>query len=357
MRILHLPANIASQISITVRALCDIGIDARGIVISNNKMQENEGIRKFELSAYRKYPIRRTIQTFSWSYAFIRAVQWADVIHWYYNDSYLPKELDLKYIKYLNKPTLIEFWGTDIRIPEIAMENNPYLTKLFSDPNNDYHISYEKSHATQERFSRYGFKCLIPGTKLLSYIQHDLFPSPIRTQARIFLSEFNPKYPNTIRQRPVVVHMPTRLMTKGTPSVLKAIKQLKNHYDFEFKLIHGIPHKEAMNMIQDCDIMLDQFVIGGFGISALESMAMGKPVICYITPLIKDLPHDCPVINANQDNLAGVLRDLLKDGPRRNRVGRQSRAFVEKYYDAHKIARDLVKIYEELIEKNPKKRK
>ena len=46
---------------------------------------------------------------------------------------------------------------------------------------------------------------------------------------------------------------------------------------------------------------------------------------------------------------------LLRDGPRRHQVGRASRAYVETHHDAHKIARDLVRIYEELIEKSKRR--
>ena len=356
MRVLHLPVNIASQASITVRALRDIGVDAQGIVINNSTIQENKGIRNFRTISLRKNPIRGAIRKASLFYLFQSVTRWADVIHWHFNTSVLPKEMDLKYVNFLNKPRIVEFWGSDIRIPEIAVKDNPYFAKLLSNPDNDYHISFTKSRTTQEKFARYGFKCLIPGNELLLYVQRDLFPTIFRTNGRIILSEFSPKYPDAIRQRPVVGHMPSRLMVKGTQSVLHAIEQLKKLYDFEFKLIHGVPHAKAVAMVRNCDIMLDQFVVGGFGAAALEAMAMGKPVVCYIPSIIKGLPPDFPIVNANQDNLAEVLGALLENGALRHQIGRQSRAYAEKYHDAHKIARDLVKIYEELIEKNSNKK-
>ncbi len=53
---------------------------------------------------------------------------------------------------------------------------------------------------------------------------------------------------------------------------------------------------------------------------------------------------------------ADAILDLLDDPQKRVRLGNAGRAYVEKYHDAHKIARDLVKIYEEVIEKNSKKK-
>lgn len=348
--------NIASQISITVRSLRDIGVDAQGLVANNRAIQGSEGIRNFETPSLRRHPLRGSIQRLLLIYTFQTAIRWADVVHWHFNLSILPKNLDLKYINFLDKPRIVEFWGSDIRIPEIAVKDNPYLAKLFADPNNDYHISFKSSRLAQEKFAHYGFQCLIPSTEMLPYVQRDLFPTIFRTNARIILSEFSPKYPDAGRQKPVVVHMPSRLMAKGTPSVLHGIEQLKNRYDFDFKLIHGVTHAKAVSMLGDCDIMLDQFVVGGFGVATLEAMAMGKPVLCYIPPNIKNLPPDIPIVNANQDNLAEVLGNLLGNGALCNQIGRQSRAYVEKYHDAHKIAQDLVKIYEELIDKKRKKK-
>ena len=357
MRVLHLPVNIASQISVTVRALRDIGVDARGMVINSSLFQDDTGINKYKIVSRRKHPFRGIIQTLIWWKQVFMGLSWADVVHWHFSGLALPCELDLKYAALLNKARIVEFWGSDIRIPEIAADGNPYVSKLFSDPNNDYRISYQRSRNTQEKFARYGFECLIPGHELHAYVQRDLFPSPFRIEAGLILSKFNPKYPNPSRHRPVVVHIPSRLMAKGTPTVLHAIERLKIEYDFEFRLVHKVAHSEAHRIIQDCDILLDQFITGGFGVVALEDMAMGKPVICYIPSLMKNLPSDFPIINANQDNLVEVLAVLLKDGHRRHQIGRHSRAYVEKYHDAHKNARDLVKIYEELIRRTHNKKK
>jgi glycosyltransferase involved in cell wall biosynthesis len=109
-------------------------------------------------------------------------------------------------------------------------------------------------------------------------------------------------------------------------------------------------------MIQECDVMLDQFVLGSYGVAALEAMALGKPVVCYIKPsLIERLPSDFPIVNANQDNLVRVLGGLLEDGHQRHQIGKLSRIYVEKHHDAHKIARNLVKIYEEITKKKRSK--
>ena len=107
---------------------------------------------------------------------------------------------------------------------------------------------------------------------------------------------------------------------------------------------------EAIKWVQKADIFLDQFVIGDHGMAALEAMALGKPVVCYIKPSMSGkYPSDCPIVNASQDNLTEVLESLLTNGKRRCETGKESRAYVEKYHDAAALAHQLVEIYREMI--------
>jgi len=357
MRVLHLPMNIASQVSITVRALRDIGVDAQGFVINNSAIQGSEGIRNFETISLRRHPLCGAIRKLLLIYQFQAAIRWADVIHWHFNASVLPKELDLKYVRFLNKPRIVEFWGSDVRIPEIASADNPYRAKMYREYPELSNGAHERSIQTQMRFSRYGFECLLPGVELDPYISESIFPTPYHTKARLIILDFIPKYPDPDKKRPVIVHAPSDKAKKGTKAVLWAIDHLKKKYDFEFRVIHGVDHTEAINIISNCDVMVDQFVAGAHGLASLEAMALGKPTLCYIKPaLVETYPPDFPIVNANQDNLAAVLGNLLENGALRHQIGRQSRAYVEKYHDAHKIAHDLVEIYDELIEKIARKK-
>lgn len=358
MRVVHLPQTAASQISNFVRALRDIGVDARGLTLNPSHYEALEGVEcYYKTLRLRRHPFRTTLQVLAWWRAAEAAIREADVVHWHFGFPAWIKDAGLPYAALLNKPRIVEFWGSDIRVPEVASRDNPSIRALYSDPGADDPSSYQRSRATQVKFARYGFECLIPGPELLAYVQSDLFPSPFKTVAGLILSDFSPNYPDPRRRRPVVVHMPSSLPIKGTPAVLRAIDQLKAHYDFEFRLIHGAPRAEALAAVRDCDIFLDQFVIGSYGAAALEAMAFGKPAVCYIKDtLLPQLPTDIAFVNANQDNLAQVVAALLEDGQRRYDVGRQSRAYVEKYHDAHQVAKQLLAIYQELIAKSRRSR-
>ena len=355
MKVLHLPVNIASQISVTIRALRDIGVDARGLVFDNYPIQDHRSIETLPAVKSSRYSVHGILSRARCWYPILAAIKRADVIHWHFGSRAMPMNLDLQYMKFLNKARIVEFWGSDIRIPEIASSDNPYIRRMYEE-NLEPWMSDSHSHGVQSRFARFGFECLIPCVELLSYIQKGIFQAPYKTKARLILSDFQPNYPDPYKRRPLIVHAPSKKTVKGTDAVLHTIEQLRTKYEFDFQLIHDVKHSKAMDTVRICDIMLDQFVIGAHGIAALEAMAFGKPTVCYIKPsLVPKYPADLPIVNANQENLAEVIKDLLKDGQRRYEIGRRSRAYVEKYHDAHKIARQLVAIYQELLQKMGRK--
>jgi glycosyltransferase involved in cell wall biosynthesis len=265
----------------------------------------------------------------------------------------VPRDIDLKVVAALQKTRVVEFWGSEIRIPEIAVRDNPYLARLLAAPGATYRISFQDSRHAQERFARNGFACIVPGPELPAYVQTDLFPAPYQSEAVLFLQDFLPSYPSPLNPRPLVVHSPSRPEIKGTEAVLAAVEQVKARLDFDFRLVHNVPHSEALEILRGCDVFLDQFVIGSFGTAALEAMALGKPAVCYLKPSVADrLGSDAPFVYANPDNLGQVLESLLIDGNRRYEIGRRSRTYVERNHDAQVVARQLVTIYQELLDRN-----
>jgi len=174
--VLHLPWNWASQMSIMVRALRSIGVEARGLALWGSPMADYSGFEVFHLPARRKHPMRGLLRTALWCLAFLRAVRWADLIHWHAGVPVLPGHLCLRYIAWLKKPRLVGFCGTDIRIPEVAARDNIYVKG-----------AYERGEmkpgtragplAAQAVFARCGFRPILRRFELLQYLDRQLFSS------------------------------------------------------------------------------------------------------------------------------------------------------------------------------------
>ncbi len=349
MKVLHLPINIASQISVTVQALRDLGVEARGLVRNNATIQSTEAIEDFPLTATRRQPARFVGQRMGWLKAYGEAIRWADVVHWHFGLQTLPMELDLRMLERLDKPRVVEFWGSDVRIPEVATRDNPYFAEVYRGWPELYEGAAERSLRTQMAFGRRGFVCLAPDADMRSYIHGDLFRDVRMTRARISTARFEPRYPDPGCRRPVVAHMPSKKALKGTASIVAAVEVLQRRLDFDFVLIHGVPHAEAMALLAGCDVFIDEVVSGAYGLAALEAMSLGKPTVVYLKEaMVKSYPPENPIVNARQEDLVEVLEGLLTDGPRRHALGRQARAYAQARHDALVVGRQLIELYEEL---------
>jgi hypothetical protein len=349
MRILHLPTNLASHMSATVRGLRAAGYDARGIALFGaNAIIADAGVDVFSAAMSRR--------SGRWAFDMLRGfpqlaaeIRAADVLHWYTAPA-LPFGVDLALAHYFNTPGVVEFAGSDIRKPSVEAVDNPYYVRALPDYEYRDWESDANSRQAQQRFARAGCEALISCPSMLQYLDRDLFGPPHEVRQRIMTKDYTAVLPDPTNTRPLVVHATTAPIGKGTPAVLSAIESLRGRCDFEFVLLNGTPRDEALRIIQRADVYLDQFVVGGHGAAAIEAMALGTPVVGWIKPAVaRALPSDLPLVNASQDELGDALFQLLGDGPLRERLGAASRAYVEAHHDAELLAPQLVKAYEKVI--------
>jgi len=345
MKVLHLPFNISSQMSITVRALRQRGVEARGLARLISPLQDYEGVETMVWSG-KPNPFARLVRGLRWRIRMVRAMAWADIIHWHWGDTTW-RGLDLRLAAAMGKPRLVEFWGSDLRDGTLAARDNPFLARMYA----EYpELAEEHSDQAQRMFQQNGFECLIPSCELTDYVKPEFFPTFHQTRTRLFADEYTPRFPDPSKKRPCVAHAPSQKQRKGTEAVLRAVERLAATKAFEFKLIYDLPRSQALKVVADCDVFLDQFTIGAEGLAAHEAMALGKPVICYIKPaLLCRYPPEFPVIAADQNNLESTLGSLLENGPRRHELGRLGRKYIEKYHDAPVVVGALVKLYEGLL--------
>src|SRR5699024_10157263 len=100
------------------------------------------------------------------------------------------------------------------------------------------------------------------------------------------------------------------------------INVLKQKYDIEFILVEKKTQEEAFEIYKKADIIIDQFFAETYGVFAVESMAMGKPVVGYISDTIKKtFPKSMPIVSATIDNLTEVLEGLVTNGVKRRELG------------------------------------
>lgn len=143
-----------------------------------------------------------------------------------------------------------------------------------------------------------------------------------------------------------ILHAPSKRQLKGTEHVLNAIKKLKNEgYRIELILVENTPHKDAIEYYKQADIVIDQLLIGWYGMLAQECMALGKPVCVYLREDLEGYMPFQPMMNTTAKNLVENLRLLINDPHLRTDLGKLGRRYVEQVHNSDRIARNLRDLY------------
>lgn len=154
------------------------------------------------------------------------------------------------------------------------------------------------------------------------------------------------------RGRPLVLHAPSDPTIKGTRQITEALDALRGEFDFELRLVQGLPHEQAMALYRQADLLIDQVLAGWYGGLAVELMSMGKPVACYLRDedlsfLPTGMREDLPVYRIDERTLVDDLRSVFSRRSEWADAGRRSRDFVLRWHHPGKLAQVLLRSYVE----------
>lgn len=143
---------------------------------------------------------------------------------------------------------------------------------------------------------------------------------------------------------------------KGSPFVVEAIEQLKSEgHSVELVQASNVPPLEMRYLQLQADIIVEQLIYGWWGSTGVESMALGKPTVCFLWPewkerFLKSFPeYDVlPIIEAGTDTIYDVLRELVENPDLRLKKGAEARAFAEQHFDVRRNAPELATLLKTL---------
>lgn len=136
-------------------------------------------------------------------------------------------------------------------------------------------------------------------------------------------------------------HAPTNRAAKGSDKIIAIVRELEKTYPTELILIENLPYDQAIQKKAECHIFIDQIGDLGYGISGLESLAMGIPTCSCLAPGFDDLYPDNPFIVIDEKTLASRLIHLIKDRELRIKKGREGREWVKKFHDPVQVVKQI----------------
>lgn len=338
----------------SLKAFKDVEVHAYTTHVS--KMIASKYCRQLPAGLLSFNPLKRILAWWEYIKILKRELEWADVIHWYWDFNYIPIiriPIEYYFIRKSGKKGLIMWCGSEIRNPDTDMKINQYYKREKEAGSYEYNFeSAKRSKRTQKLFHSLGFIPL-EFIGIGHYIDKSLYPQRFRVFQVIGCSQYKASYPDVNNIKPLIVHSASKTGGKGTKYVIEAISELQKQFSFDFRLIHNMTKQEALDLVNCCDIFIDQLITGSHGTAAVEAMAMGKPVICYINETIgSEYPEDLPIHNANPDTIYEVLKTLVNSAELRFESGKKSRAYVEKYHDDSLNARALYGYYQMVFNSN-----
>ncbi|MFH1769864.1 MAG: hypothetical protein ABH833_04350 [Parcubacteria group bacterium] len=142
-------------------------------------------------------------------------------------------------------------------------------------------------------------------------------------------------FPGVAKKLPIkVCHAPTNTKKKSTTKINEILDKLQKEFDFKKVVYNRKPWKESLKIKASCHITIDQLKIGAYASSSIESMYMGHAVVSKISPFIRSVHPDIPIVHATEEILEDVLRDLLSDNDRIKSIGKKSHEYAVKEHSA-----------------------
>lgn len=142
----------------------------------------------------------------------------------------------------------------------------------------------------------------------------------------------------------VIVHPTNHRSIKGTGYLVDAVKDLADEgLHVRLEIMEGRPNEEVRAAMADADMVGEQF-IAGYGLTGVEAMALGRPVLSNLTWLGDEFSKDtfireCPIVSTTPETLKADVRRLAIDPELRGRLGRAGREYVLKYHSAEAVGR------------------
>lgn len=260
------------------------------------------------------------------TFFFIYALFRYDIFHFLSGETILTRKLrrfELATYKLFGKKVIMHFVGSDIRSENYLNYKNTNIKDFL-----DKKIVRNKTEKWQDRLikdaNKYSFKIIVSTPDLLNIIPNAIYYPVVVSES--FLTKGIRKR-KTVDEPITILHSPSgikKTTLKGSDYIIKTLERIANKEKYKMELIlpstevkiretnYSATRYEIFEQLMDVDIVIDQMIIGWYGLLAIESLAKGAEVISYIEDdLLKHTFSDTPIINANINTLEQIIENTI----------------------------------------------
>ena len=233
--------------------------------------------------------------------------------------------------------------------------HHPYGSLKISLEKQNKNKIYLKHYHGDELRGRYDNDfCLVSTPDLLQYAPLGRWlPNPIDIDAIELISKKNyneqqkqePQLHNSNDNRIInIAHYPYYKNYRSDDHYSDVLIKLQNERKCKIVTILNLSHEQTLKTMASCDLVIGKILpdIGWFGKFELEGMAMGKPVIAYISDDLYE-KYKPPIYRTTKDTFKHDLECLLEDDAERDRLSREGQTYVR---GVHSIQSTINTIYE-----------
>ncbi len=271
-----------------------------------------------------------------------------DIIHVHY----LPTSL---YALFARKGFILHVHGSDIR----GLSN------------------ISKKYCIKEKIYRRFKKYILGKAQLVFYSTPDLkkdveviredavfIPNPVKV--KVFMKEDYKIKENEIK----LLFFSSLSDAKGADIAFQALKEIKkiygekiiitcinfgkekekyNKYDF-INYVNKVKHEDINNFLLQFDIIIGQLKSGGIGVSELEVMMLGIPLISYFK-YNEFYPEQCPLISCESpDKIINEINTILYNKKFIEEISRKQYDWVVKYHSSNNVVLKILECYKSILQ-------
>mgnify|MGYP000855843583 CR=1 FL=1 len=232
------------------------------------------------------------------------------------------------------------FHGSDIRPPH--QHAHQHRWSPFRDPRAPVHLLSDGAEESLKLVRRAGVPVFVSTPDLLEWVPGAIWCPVVVDPARWNVEQASPAR----RDVPVVVHAPSQKWMKGTDRIEPMLRRLDAEGVIEYRQIVGVPHAQMPALYADADVVLDQFLLGSYGVAACEAMASGRLVVSHVDARTRETVREqtgreLPIVEATVDSLETVLRDVAKNPDDFAHLGQAGPGFVDAVHDGRYSAESM----------------